>query len=68
MENQKKEPRGILPASGIWTVEDMARYMGISSSDVQEKLTEMGVKTLRFSIKYKHRLFRLEDLKLEKER
>ncbi len=63
MENQKREPRGILPASGIWTVEDMARYMGISSSDVQERLTEMGVKTLRFSIKYKHRLFRLEDLK-----
>ncbi len=63
MENQKKEARGILPASGIWTVEDLARYMGISSSDAQERLTEMGVKTLRFSIKYKHRLFRLEDLK-----
>jgi len=63
MENQKKEPRGILPASGIWTIEDLARYLGLGVTEVQERLTEMGVKTLRFSIKYKHRLFRLEDLK-----
>jgi hypothetical protein len=63
MEKDKKEAREILPANGIWSVEDFARYMGLRPGAVQQALTQMGVKTFGFSRLYRHRFFRLEDLK-----
>jgi len=55
--------RSTLPSSGIWTVADLAEYLGMDTSKVQQALTNNGIKTLAFSNRYKHKLFRLEDLK-----
>jgi hypothetical protein len=59
---EEKKLKEILPAQGIWTVEDLAGYLGVTSATVQQKLSEAGVTILNFSPRYKHRLFRLEDL------
>ena len=63
MATEKRQPRDILPSTGLWTVEDFALYMGLRPEAVQESLTEMGVKSFHFSRFYRHRFFRLEDLK-----
>ena len=63
MENQEKQMREILPDRGIWTVSDLAIYLGMPPAVVQEKLAENGVKTYHFGREYKRRLFKLEDLK-----
>jgi hypothetical protein len=63
MEKEEKQARDILPTTGLWSIQDFANYMGISPDSVQEKLTEIGVKTFHFSRRYRHRFFRLEDLK-----
>ena len=64
---EEKESRtkvqGILPATGIWTVEGLAKYLGIQSGAVQDKLTEMGVPVKSFTIRYRHKIFFLEDLR-----
>ena len=57
----EKKLREILPAQGIWTVEDLAGYLGVTSATVQQKLSEAGITVLSFSHRYKHRLFRLEE-------
>lgn len=64
---EKKEVKEILPDSGIWTVEDLANYLGLPSGLVQQKLSNLGIKVLSFSRLYRHKLIRLEDLKLLKE-
>ena len=63
MEKQEKQMREILPDRGIWTIADLAIYLGMAPSQVQEKLSEIGVKTYHFGREYKRRLFKLEDLK-----
>lgn len=63
MATEKKDPRDILPTTGLWSIEDFANYMGMHAESVQEKLSQLGVKTLHFSRKFRHRFFRLEDLK-----
>jgi hypothetical protein len=60
---EKKELRDILPASGIWTVEDFANYMGLDPKKAIERLSEFGVKIFHFSKFYRYKIFRLEDLK-----
>jgi len=62
MEKDKKQPREILPTSGLWSIQDFADYMGLRPQIVQEILTEYGVKTFHFSRLYRNRFFRLEDL------
>jgi hypothetical protein len=62
-KSESKKPRAILPADGIWTVEDLARWLGMASTLVQQKLSDNGVKVLSFSSRYKHKLIRLEDLR-----
>ena len=59
MENKFRE---ILPAEGVWTVEDFADYLGLSPGIVQQRLSDLGIAVLTFSTKYKHKLVRLEDL------
>lgn len=59
---EEKRIREILPDKGIWTVGDLACYLGVTSSTVQQKLSEAGITVLSFSHEYEHRLFRLEDL------
>jgi len=59
----KKQARDILPDRGIWTVEDLSRYLGIPPDALQQKLSELGIKTLSLSRLYRHKLIRLEDLK-----
>lgn len=63
MEKPVKEMREILPDKGIWTIEDLAIYLGMNPANVQEELSKIGVKTFHFGRKYKHRIFKLEDLK-----
>jgi hypothetical protein len=63
---EKKPLREILPAQGIWTVADLATYLGMNPAKVQQKLSDEGVRVLSFSSMYKHRLVRLEDLGREK--
>jgi len=60
MENKFRE---ILPAEGVWTVEDLADYLGLPPGIVQQRLSDFGVGVLAFSSRFKHRLIRLEDLK-----
>jgi len=59
---KEKLQKEILPAQGFWTVESLSLYLGISSSGVQQKLTDLGVKVISFSSRYSHKIFRLEDL------
>lgn len=60
---EPKPMKEILPASGIWSIEDMAKYLGMAPDDLQQKLTDRGIKVLHLGIRYKARLIRLEDLK-----
>jgi len=55
--------REILPAEGIWTVEDMAKYFNTDSADLMQKLTDAGVKVLNLGSRYKMKLVRMEDLR-----
>ena len=64
MEKVARQMREILPVQGIWTVEDLAIYLGMKSHAVQEVLSEMGVKIYHFGREYKRKVFRLEDLSL----
>jgi len=57
------EPKKILPSSGIWSVEDLARYLGQQSGHVMQKLSDNGIKTLSFGSRYRLKFFRLEDLR-----
>lgn len=63
MTKEKKELRDILPASGIWTVEDFANYTGLKPVVAIQRLSEFGVKIFHFSRLYRYKIFRLEDLK-----
>lgn len=63
MEKTPKQMREILPDKGIWTIEDFAIYLGMKPADIQDKLSEIGVKTYHFGREYKRRVFKLEDLK-----
>ena len=62
-KSESKKPRAILPANGIWTVEDLARWLGMASGIVQQLLSDKGVKVMSFSSRYRHKLIRLEDLR-----
>lgn len=48
--------------STIWTLEDLADWLGMDAGILQEKLSQREIKTLHFGKRYKHRLIRLEDL------
>jgi predicted HTH domain antitoxin len=61
--NETKPMKEILPATGIWSIEDMAKYLGMAPDDLQQKLTDKGIKVLHLGTRYKARLIRLEDLK-----
>ncbi len=63
MEKPEKQMREILPDKGIWTIADLAIYLGMNPATVQEKLANIGVKTFHFGREYKRRIFRFEDLK-----
>lgn len=64
----EKTVKEILPAKGIWTVQDLASYLGLPPAVVQQKLSDLKIGVITFSSRYKHKLFRLEDLKaVEKE-
>lgn len=57
------EERDILAAAGIWSVEDLAKYLNTSPGDLMQKLTDNGIKVLNLGQRYKLKLLRLEDLK-----
>ena len=59
---EKEQTKEILPTQGMWTVESLANYLELPTKTVQQKLSDFGVKVLSFSTRYKHKLFRLEDL------
>ena len=58
-----EEGRPILSGEGIWSVGDFASYLGIPAAKVMQRMSNMGVKVMSFSSRYKHKLFRLEDLR-----
>ena len=62
-EKEGRQMREILPDRGIWTISDLGIYLSMPPAVVQEKLSEIGVKTYHFGREYKRRLFKLEDLK-----
>ncbi len=63
METPKKILKDVLPYEGVWTVQDLADYLGLPANTVIEKLSNLGVPIFSFSRMYRHKLFRLEDLK-----
>ena len=54
--------RNILPDKGIWTLEDMASYLKIDAAELQQRLTDKGIKVLALSNRYKHKLISLESI------
>jgi hypothetical protein len=52
----------VLPAQGLLTVESLANFLELPPQVVQQKLSDLGIKVLSFSSRYKHKLVRLEDL------
>jgi predicted HTH domain antitoxin len=54
--------RNILPDKGLWTLEDMAEYLKIDTSELQQRLTDKGIKVLALSNRYKHKLISLESI------
>ena len=55
------EGRPILSGEGIWSVQDLASYLGLPSLKVMQKLSDLGINVISFSSRHKHKLFRLED-------
>ncbi len=55
--------KDILPATGVWTIEDFSRWLGVKTNVVQQKLSDLGVPIISFSRLYRYKIFRLEDLK-----
>ncbi len=53
----------ILPSEGIWTIEGLANFLRTDADMVIQKLSDMNVPIISFSRRYRHKLFRLEDLK-----
>jgi hypothetical protein len=62
VESDQRRVREILPSTGIWSVEDLALYLGLPSATVQQKLSNAGIKVISFSSRYKHKLFNVEHL------
>ncbi len=58
-----KKYNEVLPATGIWSVQDLANYLGMAPTQVEKKLENLGIPILKFSSRYIHKLFRLEELK-----
>jgi hypothetical protein len=63
MEETKKVMRDVLPYEGVWTVQDLANYLGMPAKKVMQSLSDMGVPIVSFSRMYRNKLFRLEDLR-----
>ena len=61
----EKKFREILPSEGVWTVEDLGNYLELPPGIVQQRLSDFGVEVLAFSSRFKHRLFRLENLRIQ---
>lgn len=57
-----EEIREILPKEGLWTVQDLADYLEMQPSILQQQLMDYGIKTLAFSSRFKHKLIKLEDV------
>jgi hypothetical protein len=53
----------ILPSKGVWSVEGLANFLGLPPAIVQQKLSDLGIGVVAFSSRYKHKLFRIEDLR-----
>ena len=54
--------RNILPDKGIWTLEDMAAYLKMDAAELQQRLTDKGIRALALSNRYKHKLISLESI------
>jgi len=63
MEETKRVMRDVLPYEGVWTVQDLANYLGMPARKVMQSLSDMKVPIVSFSRMYRNKLFRLEDLK-----
>lgn len=61
--SEVKELKSPLPSEGIWSVKDLANYLELPPTGVMQHLSDIGIKIISFSSRYKHKLFRLEDLK-----
>jgi hypothetical protein len=57
----------ILPAAGIITVEDLAKWMHTDSQSLQQSLTNNGIPVLKLSTRFNKRVVRLEDLRAQNE-
>lgn len=57
------DERDVLPAEGIWSVEDLAKYLKTQPGDLLQKLTDKGIKVLHLGTRHKMKLIRMEDLR-----
>lgn len=64
IQKSVRQVQDILPSSGIWTVEGLAVYLELPSHEVMQKLSDMGIKVISFTNRYRKKLFRLEDLRV----
>lgn len=57
------EERDVLAPAGIWSVEDLAKYLKTDPGELMQRLTDNGIKVLNLGQRYKLKLIRLEDLR-----
>jgi len=55
--------RSTLPGTGIWTIEDLAKYLVMDKQQLLQKLSNNNIPVLHLSNRAKHKLIRMEDLK-----
>ena len=54
----------VLPANGIITVSELAKFLGNTNpSSLMERLSNNGIPVLKLSSKFDQRIVRLEDLR-----
>ena len=54
--------RPTIPEDAIWTLDDLAIYMGMSPAELQQRLTDKGVKVFSAGKNYRRKLIRLRDI------
>ena len=54
--------RPTIPEDAIWTLDDLASYMNMNPSELQQKLTDKGVRVFSAGKNYRRKLIRLRDI------
>ena len=65
---EKAEIRPTIPETGIWTLQDLAIYISMNPTQLQQKLSDLDIPVIRLGKRHTQKLIRLRDLKKKEER